>query len=66
MVRCNITTMAVWLYGAVQHDYAGARVARFNPSLSVDIPITRLPIISHCENRIGTILRGFIATQPIF
>jgi hypothetical protein len=61
MVRCNITTMAVWLYGAVQHDYAGARVARFNPSHSRDIPITRLPIIPHCENRIGKVLRGFIA-----
>jgi hypothetical protein len=55
MVRCNITILAVWLYGAVQQAYAGARVARFNPSHSVVIPKPRLPTISHCENRIGTI-----------
>ena len=24
-VRCNITTMPTWLYGAMQHRYAGAR-----------------------------------------
>lgn len=68
MVRCNITLTPMWVYGAVQHSgagYAGARVARINPSIDRVITKTRHPTISHYENPIGSVLKPLRATQAM-